>query len=289
MLKKRLLSALVIGVAVLLGLFVPGVPGALFFSLLCAVCIWLVLDEFASLADAMGIGCMRLPLRTFGALLVVGYSGAAIFAGRGSRIVAELSLLTAFLGVTAYLAMNKEDLRQAMVAWLATVAGMALLYGTLSFAPRTYFLSGLDMGGRYLLFYLFAVTKFGDTGAYTAGVLTAKRRQGNHKLWPRLSPRKSWEGLLGGIVASVVCGCCLLFFLPVGDLFGQPGPGRFAMAGLVSAALAVTGLLGDLAESALKRAAGAKDSGAVPGLGGVFDFADSLIFNAPLFYIFAVW
>lgn len=289
MLKKRFISGLVIATVLLLGVFVRGGGGAALFSGFCMVLIWLVLDEYASLASGMGFPCQRVLLKVFGAVLVVTYAVVTMTHGEARRDVVELFILAVFLAATALRTFLSRDLNTALPGWLATIAGMGLVYGTLSFILRLYFLHGLQMEGRYLLLLLLAVTKGGDMGAFALGVFTAGRSGGNHKLWPRLSPHKSWEGLIGGVVASVLAGWLALLLLPVEHSLAVSDTGAYAVAAVAASLLTITGLLGDLTESALKRAAGAKDSGRIPGLGGVFDFVDSLVFNAPLFYLFLAW
>lgn len=137
--------------------------------------------------------------------------------------------------------------------------------------------------GLAALLTMIAVTKSADAGAYFAGKSFGKR-----KLIPRLSPGKTWEGLVGGIMtATVVAFVCLTWLFPAvaGDAAGpvlrpsiagvnQPWLGALLLGPL----LAIAGLIGDLAESMVKRDSGAKDSGTwLPGLGGVWDVTDSLI------------
>ena len=142
----------------------------------------------------------------------------------------------------------------------------------------------MDM--RPILFFMILVTKIADTGAFAAGSWTAKRPGGNHKLIPLVSPKKSWEGLIGGTVASVVTGLICYFCWP--GSVSINGVKLFGIAEVIVIGIlaSVIGLLGDLAESALKRAAGAKDSGHLPGIGGILDTLDSLIFVSPLFYAY---
>ena len=141
---------------------------------------------------------------------------------------------------------------------------------------------------------LIAVTKSADAGAYFSG-----KSLGRNKLVPRLSPKKTWEGLLGGIVmATVVAYVCLRWLFPaVAGGANPPGTvasvswltGPIGGALLLGPLLAIGGLVGDLAESLIKRDAGAKDSGdLLPGLGGVWDVTDSLIAAAlPAYLAFA--
>lgn len=129
----------------------------------------------------------------------------------------------------------------------------------------------------YLLLYLVAVTKIGDTFAYITGMLSNKILKGkNHKIVPSISPKKSWEGTIGGMIFSIITSIVLYNCLFNGAIFIPIITGILLFWG---------GFFGDLAESALKRTCGVKDSGSIlPGMGGVCDLVDSFIFNAPLFY-----
>ncbi len=126
--------------------------------------------------------------------------------------------------------------------------------------------------GIAMLISVIAVAKSSDAGAYAVGKLC-----GRHRLIPRLSPGKTWEGAIGGIVvANLVSWGCLFGLIPwLADVNESPplwGPPLFGTA------LAVAAMVGDLAESLIKRESGAKDSGrTLPGLGGVWDVTDSLI------------
>ena len=106
------------------------------------------------------------------------------------------------------------------------------------------------------------------------------RNVGKHKLWPRLSPKKTWEGFIGGIAGGVIGAAIVLaiFKLPL------------ASALVAGAIVAVVALFGDLSISMMKRHVGVKDSSnLIPGHGGFLDRADSLLFVAPVVYYFAVW
>jgi phosphatidate cytidylyltransferase len=131
--------------------------------------------------------------------------------------------------------------------------------------------------GFWWVFLALTVTWANDTGAYFAG-----RGFGRHKLYPRISPSKTWEGALGGSLASVV-GACIVQQLCLHNL-------PLAGAVLIGAGAAVLGPAGDLSESMLKRAFGAKDSGRLlPGHGGLLDRIDALLFNAPFVLLCAKW
>ncbi len=141
--------------------------------------------------------------------------------------------------------------------------------------------------GLAALITMIAVTKSADAGAYFVG-----RAVGRHKLIPRLSPGKTWEGAGGGILTStIVAFACLRWLFP--EL--SPSGGALSLLHCLTGAmvlgpvLAITGMMGDLAESLVKRDAGVKDSGSwLPGLGGVWDVTDSLIAaSMPAFLCFA--
>jgi phosphatidate cytidylyltransferase len=130
--------------------------------------------------------------------------------------------------------------------------------------------------GSDLLFFFMLVLFGSDTAAYYTG-----RAAGRHKLAPKVSPGKTWEGAAGGMAAS------LLFAALAHYWFFEELQLRAALP--LAAAMNVLGVVGDLTESALKRGAGAKDAANIlPGHGGLLDRLDSLLFNAPLLYYFAV-
>ncbi|MFN6964512.1 MAG: phosphatidate cytidylyltransferase [Pyrinomonadaceae bacterium] len=127
----------------------------------------------------------------------------------------------------------------------------------------------------HLLGYFFLVIMGSDTGAYFAG-----RAFGKHKLAPKISPGKTWEGLAGGLIAAAA-------FAALSTVWFFPELGYQASIPL-ALVLAGVGVLGDLAESALKRGAGAKDAASIlPGHGGLLDRLDSLLLGAPILYYFA--
>jgi len=127
----------------------------------------------------------------------------------------------------------------------------------------------------HLLAYFFLVIFGSDIGAYFAG-----RALGKHKLAPAISPGKTVEGLIGGIIAAAgLAALATWWFFP--EL-----PYQFSIP--LAIVLAIVGVLGDLAESAMKRGAGAKDAASIlPGHGGFLDRLDSLLFGAPILYYFA--
>lgn len=143
---------------------------------------------------------------------------------------------------------------------------------------------------RAVILYLIVVVKTSDVGAYLVG-----STMGRHKMFPRISPGKTWEGLAGGFVAGILASLTLFW------LWHNPASeshtaelGRltltFGHALFLGAFLAGIGVIGDLVESLLKRSAGLKDSGCIfPGMGGILDVLDSLLFAAPALYFYLRW
>lgn len=129
--------------------------------------------------------------------------------------------------------------------------------------------------GADLLSFFFLVLMGADAGAYYVG-----RAFGKRKLAPSISPGKTWEGVVGGVAAALAMAALAHFW------FFRELPLKLALP--LAAVMTIVGILGDLAESALKRGAGAKDAANIlPGHGGLLDRLDSLLFNAPLIYYFA--
>lgn len=145
-----------------------------------------------------------------------------------------------------------------------------------------YLFRGVGLTGRLLSFYLIAVVKCTDIGAFLIG-----SRFGKHKLFPRLSPAKTWEGFLGGLLFGLMVSLGL--FLICNGHFGHKIM-SFYDAIILGIMLPLLGMAGDLIESLLKRAGGAKDTGSIiPGMGGLLDVLDSLLISVPFFYFYALW
>jgi phosphatidate cytidylyltransferase len=131
--------------------------------------------------------------------------------------------------------------------------------------------------GLFLVIYLVMVTKFSDMGAYILGVIFGK-----HKMIPHISPAKSWEGLVGAFLFSFAGAVLLLWLVPE-----KLRPLDWLHGLILAPILCATAISGDLAESVLKRCTSIKDSGhKFPGIGGILDLTDSLLFTAPVFYFY---
>lgn len=186
-----------------------------------------------------------------------------------------LALFVALVLVTQTFRFQK-DFSKMLGGTGVTILGVlyvAFLGGFL-IATRVGFENNPGLSTKLLLFFF--VVMFGsDSGAYFAG-----RALGKHKLAPAISPGKTVEGLIGGIAAAAgfAALCTLIFFPELPYKFSVP----------LAAVMASIGVLGDLAESAMKRGSKTKDAATIlPGHGGLLDRLDSLLFNAPILYFFA--
>ncbi len=212
-------------------------------------------DDRVPVLAALGLGT--------GAVLLASLQWPGTLPERPVFLLALIAALTSRLVATS-------ELKRSLVDSSVMVFGVLYVSLTLGHLLLTRTLPG----GEYLIFFLVLVTWAGDTGAYYAGVTL-----GRHKLAPIVSPNKTIEGLLGGLVLAVVVAfIAQRWFLPT-----------FTILDCVATGLLLTGVgvLGDLSESAMKRSAGVKDSGAViPAHGGMLDRLDSLLFTAPTFYYY---
>ncbi len=164
-----------------------------------------------------------------------------------------------------------------IVAISTTLLGLMYVPWLLNFIQKINFFCQAGVQGQYYVLYFILVTKFSDCGAYAAGSLF-----GRHKMIPRISPGKTWEGFGGAIVVST--GASVLFAHFAGAHLTGMTLTHSVILGVI---LSMAAVIGDLIESLFKREAGLKDSGHLfPGIGGILDLLDSLLFNAPLMYLY---
>jgi phosphatidate cytidylyltransferase len=171
-----------------------------------------------------------------------------------------------FTLIALCLPLFSADMERSFIKAAALVLGVAYIFG----AWRT----GILLRGisRHWLLFGLMINWVGDTGAYYIG-----KNFGRHKLMPRVSPGKSWEGAIASVLSSVLFG---IIYLPLA-IRGTP----LWIAAVFAVVANVAGQVGDLAESAIKRSAGVKDSGAMlPGHGGLLDRLDSTMFALPVLY-----
>jgi phosphatidate cytidylyltransferase len=179
----------------------------------------------------------------------------------------EIWLVPVALAMVALvMAMRSEDLAKALPRAALLVIGVAYVYGCWRCAIP------LRERSPHILMFALIVSWAGDIGAYYVG-----RKFGKHKLATRVSPNKSWEGSAASVVTSVaLAGSYLVYFVPRIGILAAIG---------ITVAANVAGQFGDLAESAMKRGVGLKDSGTLlPGHGGFLDRVDSTLFTLPVIY-----
>lgn len=189
----------------------------------------------------------------------------------------ETTILILFvLGLCVRQFVSKSN-TAGLLAISTTLFGLMYVPWLLNFIQKINFFPGINDNGKYFVLYFILVTKFSDTGAYAIGSLI-----GRHKMIPRISPAKTWEGFGGAIL--VATGASLAFAHVFADKMPGLTPVHAVILGVI---LSSTAVVGDLIESLFKREAGVKDSGNFfPGIGGILDLLDSLLFNAPIMYLY---
>ena len=201
----------------------------------------------------------------------IGMTGfTAVILGTHRPEIIGPALLATLVCIISVPLFSRSPLEQSLKDGALTLFGvlyLGLTLGTLS-------MTRLLPEGEWLIFFLLLVTWASDTVAYYVGTLF-----GRHPLAPRISPKKTVEGLVGGLIGAIIVAyIARWWFLP--DLSGLD-------CLVLAVLLTVTGLWGDLTESVMKRSVGMKDSGGIlPGHGGMLDRLDSLLFAAPAFYYY---
>jgi phosphatidate cytidylyltransferase len=289
-LLRRSVSTVVLWTVILAALFsgIPLVSDGIFLILIALLAL-AGLIEFYGIADKRGmvnfkwsglIGGLLLMVGTF--LNVTGHLGTGGPAGSPARVNDfETTFLILFvLGLCVRQFVSKKN-TAGLTAIATTLFGLMYVPWLLNFIQKISFFpfppgSPAD-AGKYFLLYFILVTKFSDMGAYAVGSLIGK-----HKMIPRISPGKTWEGFGGAILVSTGGSLAFVHF------FGAKMVGmNYLHAIVLGVVLSVAAVIGDLIESLFKREAGVKDSGKLfPGIGGILDLLDSLLFNAPLMYLY---
>ena len=248
----------------------------LFINLFIARAVW----EFYRICEAKG-------LRTFKVWGVIGtvamISGSWFFYRQTNRL--ELSydfdiLIMLVFALGVFIRQVPQKLNPAGIETMAvTLFGLIYVAWLGNFITRINF---ADTNGRYFVMLLVVVTKFTDMGAYIIGSTL-----GRHKMIPRISPKKTWEGTIGGIAFAVGGAVMCLYWphqLSAGILASGMNLTHALALGLL---LGTAAVIGDLAESLIKREANVKDSSTIlPGHGGALDMLDSFLFTAPLLYVY---
>lgn len=263
-LQERLLASAIGIPLVLTAIYFSDDPALKFlFATLLASISTCALQEFFAITSAKGAKPLKGMTMVFSGLLLF----SLVFLPR-HPLVSELVLLLYFL--SAFLHFFKAD-EEPVRNLSATFFGFLYVSIPLVFLAL---IPGMEMG-RIWLFYLLVIVKSTDTAAFFFGKALGKTR-----LAPYISPKKTWEGAIFGFFTAVLLSA--LFSL-TGHLFGF-NLSLFSSV-LLGALISLGAQIGDLSESLLKRDAQIKDSSSLPGLGGILDIVDSLVFTSPLLYI----
>ena len=284
---RRLLSSLVLWGVVIGALFFAGKTVSDYtFLLVMLLLAGLGLKEFYGLAAKRDLVCFKGWGITGGLLLMTAtffhFYGAFGITDSPSRVNDfEVGFLILFvLGLCLRQFFSRSN-TAGILAISTTLFGLMYVPWLLNFIQKINFFHfdnplAQDAGKFYVLYFI-VVTKFSDTGAYAVGSLIGK-----HKMIPRISPGKTWEGFGGAILVATLAS--FLFYKLSGDKLAGMTALHAVILGIV---LSISAVVGDLIESIFKREAGVKDSGkSFPGIGGILDLLDSLLFNAPIMYLY---
>ncbi len=294
-LLKRILTAVVLIPIVLLLVLKAPVPVV---ALVTALVALLAVQELLKISEAYKVRPFHWPTYIFVGLFFLflavnlGHDtpllSTSVFAGSAAFVAAIAPFIFLVIG------MSRADLSAGLPA--AMTSAFAFTYIALPLGCLVQIRE--QAAGAFLLLYLLLLVWAGDIFAYFVG-----RSLGRHLMSPRISPKKTWEGALASMIASVGVGMLLYnYALPISSALLnahliERKDGLFALEKvplwpviLLSAAINVAAQLGDLVESLIKRGAGVKDSGTLlPGHGGMLDRIDALLFAAPLLWYYAAW
>ncbi len=284
--KHRLLSGFSIAAILFAAFFLlPDLAAPVILSLLAVV----IALEFYQMMSAAGIpNFSRYGTAACVLLVVVTWCAGMRDGHRADGSWDAVVLFAATIGIFLRQFPQKDNPHplQTIGGTLFGVLYIGLLWNFLAklllFGRPEAFSESIYWPGRWLLLYAVFAAKFTDIGAYLVGCAF-----GRHKLIPRISPGKSWEGVFGGMAIGTLAGTLLVWGLECSSVpLSRLGltPLRAIPLGLF---LSVCGIVGDLTESLFKRAANVKDSGGIiPGMGGLLDVLDSILFTAPGVYLF---
>lgn len=274
MFALRLFSFIILLSAFFFSILWQGFGGWLVFSVIGVVAAIGTVHETLTMLEKLNLSSFKKTTSITGGIMLL-----LIFCGAPDYCV---MVLPTFFIIGLWIALLTSQNRARTLSKAVHSAGaFFMVIAPLSFMALIYMDGeGATYAGRSALLLLVLITKAGDTGAYVSGMLSSKMlKGGNHPIVPSISPKKSREGTIGGLISSV-----LVSYVMFSLMYDQ----SYMLSALVLGTLLFAGgFCGDLAESALKRACKIKDSGSViPGMGGFFDVLDSFIFNAPLFYLY---
>jgi phosphatidate cytidylyltransferase len=252
------------------------------FWVLISVFGLIALLEFYRMLDHKGLPNFKVTGMICGAVMLVGSFNYFAKMGPARSYDFEVAVLLFFL-LTMFARQMFARLRgdEPLQTMAYTLFGLLYVLWLFNFTTKiVYVTPRSSMGavtGQFYVLYLIAVTKFADMGAYLTGSVF-----GRHQMIPHISAKKTWEGFFGAIVFALLCSLALFKLMP-----GRLSVLTWTHATILGLLLGFAAVVGDLAESIIKRSTGVKDSGnLLPGIGGALDLVDSLLFTAPLLFFY---
>jgi phosphatidate cytidylyltransferase len=252
------------------------------FQLLTSMFGLLALWEFYRMLDHKGLPNFKITGLICGGLMLAGSFYYFAKMGPAGSYDFEVAALLFFL-LTVFTRQMFTRLREdePLQTMAYTLFGLLYVLWLFNFITKiVYLLPRSSTGavtGQFYCLYLIVVTKFSDMGAYLIGSAV-----GRHQMIPHISPKKTWEGFFGALGLSLLASLGLFWLMP-----GHLSMLSWMHATLLGLLLGFAAVIGDLAESIIKRSTDVKDSGNfLPGIGGALDLIDSLLFTAPLLFFY---
>jgi phosphatidate cytidylyltransferase len=252
-----------------------------FYALICAfglIALW----EFYRMLDHRGLPNFKITAMICGAVMLGGSFYYFAKMGPARSYDFEVAVLVFFL-LTVFARQMFARLRddEPLQTMAYTLFGLLYVLWLFNFMTKIVYLtprsSSGAVTGQFYCLYLIAVTKFSDMGAYLVGSAV-----GRHLMIPHISARKTWEGFFGALAFALLASLMLFKLMP-----GHLAALNWTHATALGLLLGFAAVVGDLAESIIKRSTGVKDSGNfLPGIGGALDLVDSLLFTAPLLFFY---
>jgi phosphatidate cytidylyltransferase len=272
---KRIFSTIALWLVILATMYFFQATGGIVLLVLVSL---FTQREFYQMVTRMG----HVPFSRIGLLLGVTITVAPVLVTEVHPLLTPENLLAVAAVVFAIRIVGERNPENRVESLGWTLFGLIYVPFMLQFLVRILLIDGPHAAtGLALALWLIAVSKFCDVGALLSGMAFGK-----HKMAPVISPKKTWEGAIGGLLTSAALGAGIVCFC------GQYFPSSLTplLAAAIALPIAGLGIISDLVESVIKRRANTKDSGAtIPGIGGMFDLSDSLILTSPAgFLIFTL-
>jgi phosphatidate cytidylyltransferase len=242
----------------------------------------IALLEFYRMLDHKGLPNFKITGMICGVVMLGGSFYYFSRMGPAGSYDFEVAVLLFFL-LTVFARQMFAGLRhdEPLQTMAYTLFGLLYVLWLFNFTTKIVYLTRRSstgaLTGQFYVLYLIAVTKFSDMGAYLVGSVI-----GRHLMVPHISAKKTWEGFFGALAFALLCSLALFKLMP-----GHLSALSWTHATVLGLLLGFAAIIGDLAESIIKRSTDVKDSGnLLPGIGGALDLVDSLLFTAPLLFFY---